>query len=92
MRLALNCGSPDQRRTIYVYSDGNFNRGRWPRAWDAAAEASAAVHLVKLDKPMPPEVAATDLLLPPAVRVNQGFMPLPPRRCCLYRLSGVRFT
>jgi Ca-activated chloride channel family protein len=73
MRLALNCGATDERREVYVLTDGNFNQGRWQNAWNAAADAGATVHTVVLDKPLPPEVAAVDLALPPSVRVNQGF-------------------
>ncbi len=73
MRLALNCGSIDERRTLYVYTDGNYNKGRWQDAWNAATAASVSVHTVILDKPLPPEVAVADLLLPPKVRINQGF-------------------
>ena len=73
LRLALNCGSTHEQREIYVYTDGNFNAGRWREAWNAAAEAGTAVHTVALDKPLPPEVAAAELVLPPTVRVNQGF-------------------
>lgn len=73
MRLALNCGSMHERRTIYVFTDGNFNQGCWQQAWNAAADAGATVHTVMLDRPLPPEVAAADLALPPTVRVNQGF-------------------
>ncbi|MCZ6508132.1 MAG: VWA domain-containing protein, partial [Acidobacteria bacterium] len=73
LRLALNCGSPDERRTVYALTDGNFNHGRWARAWSAAATAGITLHTVPLDRPVPPEVAATDLSLPQSVRVNQGF-------------------
>ncbi|MHC4416311.1 MAG: vWA domain-containing protein, partial [Planctomycetota bacterium] len=73
MRLALNCGPTDDRRTIYALTDCNFNHGRWRRAWSAAAEAAVPMHLVALDQPIPPEVAAAELSLPPAVRINQGF-------------------
>jgi Ca-activated chloride channel family protein len=73
LRLALNCGSTDEQREVYVYTDANFNQGHWREAWNAAAEAGVAIHTVALDKPSPPEVAAADLVLPPTVRVNQGF-------------------
>lgn len=72
LRLALNCGSNAEQRTIYVFTDGQFNRGRWQDAW-SAVDDSALIHAVKLDKPMPPEVAIADVSLPPSVRVNQGF-------------------
>jgi Ca-activated chloride channel homolog len=71
LRLALNCGASDERRTIYVLSDANFNRGTWPAA--GAATTGAQVHLIVLDRPPPPEVAASDLGVPSSVRVDQGF-------------------
>ncbi len=73
MRLALNCGSTHEHRDVYVFTDGNFNQGRWQRAFSAAADTDATVHTVALDQPLPPEVAAVDLALPRTVRVNQGF-------------------
>jgi Mg-chelatase subunit ChlD len=73
LRLALNCGSSDERRTIYLLSDANFNRGRWQTAWTAAESSGTKLHLIVLDKPTPPEVAAADLQLPASVRVDQGF-------------------
>ncbi len=73
MRLALNCGASDERRTIYLLTDANFNRGSWQPAFSAAESAGARLHLVTLDKPAPPEVAAADLQLPASVRVDQGF-------------------
>ncbi|UCG15621.1 MAG: VWA domain-containing protein [Phycisphaerales bacterium] len=73
MRLALNCGSTHEHCDVYVLTDGNFNQGRWQKAWNAAADGDATVHTIVLDKPLPPEVAAADLALPPTVRVNQGF-------------------
>lgn len=71
--LALNCGTNAERRTLYIYTDGNINRGRRQRAWSLADDASTTLHAVLLDKPAPPEVAVADLAPPPFVRVNQGF-------------------
>ena len=73
VRLALNCGSTNDRRTIYLFTDGNFTRGRWQQALRAVSARSAALHVVRLDKQAPPEVAAIDLSLPARVRINQGF-------------------
>jgi Ca-activated chloride channel family protein len=73
LRLALNCGSTEQRRTVYLFSDGNFNRGQWQGAVAAAQSASTAVHFVALDKPAPAEVAIADIQAPASVRVDQGF-------------------
>ncbi len=68
LRLALNCGDAGENRTLYLFTDGNFNTGDWQRA-----SANVPMHVVALDKPLPPEVAAADLALPPSVRVNQAF-------------------
>jgi Mg-chelatase subunit ChlD len=73
LRLALNCGEVDAARTIYLLTDANFNRGQWESAMLAAKARGATVHAVALDIPIPPEVAAADLVLPSSVRVNQGF-------------------
>ncbi len=73
LRLALNCGSTSMPRAIYALTDGNFNRGLWQRAWSPTAAAGASLHAIVAERPIPAEVAATELLLPPSVRVNQGF-------------------
>lgn len=73
LRLALNCGSAGEQSVIYLFTDGNFNQGRWQQAWSAAGANTTPIHTVALDKPQPPEVAAADLALPSNVRVNQGF-------------------
>ncbi|MCZ6817168.1 MAG: VWA domain-containing protein [Planctomycetota bacterium] len=73
LRLAVNTGSTHERRTVYVYTDGNFNQGQWLRAWRSAEETATAVHTVVLDRPLPPEVAVSEISLPQAVRRNQGF-------------------
>ncbi|MCH8823504.1 MAG: VWA domain-containing protein [Planctomycetes bacterium] len=72
-RLALNSGSTQQRHTIYIYTDGNFNRGQWSRAWDIAKKTETTLHTVKLDRPIPPEVAISEVALPSTARTNQGF-------------------
>jgi uncharacterized membrane protein/uncharacterized protein YegL len=73
VRLALNCGSIDEARTVYLFTDGNFNRGRWQAAWGDSAARGAVLHTVLLDRPSPPEVAAAEVVTPPTVRVDQGF-------------------
>lgn len=73
VRLALGTGGGDERRTIYLLTDGNFNRGRFAAALSAAESAAARVHTVVLDRPSPPEVSAVDVQLPGSVRVDQGF-------------------
>lgn len=76
LRLALNCGGTGDRRTLYVLTDGHFDRGRWAEAWGEAAAslpAGAALRAVRLDRPAPPEVVVTGLALPARVRVHQGF-------------------
>ncbi|NLE59343.1 MAG: VWA domain-containing protein, partial [Planctomycetes bacterium] len=73
MRLALNCGSTGDRRVVYLFTDGHFNRGQWRRGLLAAQHAGSRLVAVKLDRPLPPEVAAAEIALPPAIRVNQGF-------------------
>jgi Ca-activated chloride channel family protein len=73
LRLALNCGDGGENRTLYLFTDGNFNQGEWQRACATVAPAGTRAHIVALDKPLPPEVAAADLTLPPSVRVNQAF-------------------
>jgi Ca-activated chloride channel homolog len=73
MRLALNTSAVGAARTIYLFTDANFNRGDWQEAFRAAGRAGATVQTVALDLPIPPEVAAADLILPATVRINQGF-------------------
>ncbi len=73
MRLGLNCGSTTDQRTIYLFTDANFNRGEWRRALDQSSAAGATLHPVRFDKALPPEVAATEVVLPEKVRINQGF-------------------
>lgn len=73
IRLALNTGAVDEAKAIYLFTDANFNRGAWAEAFDAARAAGHPVNTVALDKPIPPEVAATELAIPSAVRVNQSF-------------------
>ena len=72
LRLALNCGEVGEARTIYLFTDANFNRGDW-RGTLAGLGDDVTLHMVALDKPSPPEVAAADLTLPESVRINQGF-------------------
>lgn len=73
VRLALNCGPIDEGRTVYVFTDANFNRGDWTRAWNDAAARNDRLHTVVLDRPVPPEVAVTALQTPATVRIDQGF-------------------
>ncbi len=73
LRLALNCGSIADPRTVYLFSDCNLNHGRTAQALNEVERSGTALHLVRLDRPLPAEVAATDVVLPPRVRVNQGF-------------------
>jgi Ca-activated chloride channel homolog len=73
VRLALNCGDVEEARSIYLFSDGNFTGNTWEEAWRIAASQDTPVQTITLDKPIPPEVAAADLIAPPSVRVNQGF-------------------
>lgn len=73
MRLALNCGEIDTARRVYVLSDGHFTRGSLDESARTAHHANASIELIALDKPIPPEIAASDLTLPASVRVNQGF-------------------
>lgn len=73
MRLALNSGSRSVRRTIYLYTDGHFNAGRWQEAWNTAEHESVSLHIVKFDRPSEPEVAATEVTVPQKVRINEGF-------------------
>ncbi len=73
LRLAANCGHVGEAKTIYLLTDANFNHGSWQESFDEASTAGYAIHTVALDKPVPPEVAATELTLPSGIRVNQGF-------------------
>lgn len=73
VRLALNTGAVDEGRTIYLFTDGCFTRGDWRAAFDGVASDHHALHTVLMDKPIPAEVAATDLTIPASVRVNQSF-------------------
>lgn len=78
LRLAVNCAPTEDNVTVYVLTDGSETRGDWRRsvdAFEAAGEPGrgVALHLVALDRPGKPEIAATQLLLPASVRVNQGF-------------------
>ncbi len=73
LRLALNCGETAERRTVYFYSDGNFNHGDWERMTRVPGDGSTVIHTVVMNRPAPPEVAVGDVALPPSVRVNQGF-------------------
>lgn len=73
LRLASNCGASGEQKTIYLFTDANANRGEWI---DGVAEkqiGEAALHVVMLDKPFPPEVAVVAVDVPPRVRVNQSF-------------------
>ncbi|NOX58928.1 MAG: VWA domain-containing protein [Planctomycetes bacterium] len=73
MRLALNCGSIDERRTVYLLTDANFNRGDFRSTMNECAKQDAILNSVILDRPAPAEVAVTALNLPNSVRVDQGF-------------------
>lgn len=73
LRLALNTGASDDARTLYLFTDANFNRGEWREGFDAARAAGHTVHTVALDRPIPPEVGAAELAVPPSVRINQSF-------------------
>lgn len=73
VRLALNCGSTEQRRSIYLFTDGNFNRGQWQTALAAAQTASVPVQMIALDKPIPAEIAIAEIQTPSSVRIDQGF-------------------
>ena len=73
LRLALNLSDAGESGTIYLFTDGRFNRGQWSRALAAVEAIGVPIHTVTLDRRPPPEVAAADLSLPPTVRVNQGF-------------------
>lgn len=73
VRLALNCGEAAERKTIYVVSDGNFNCGSQRDVAPDSLGGSVRIHAVALNRPMPAEAAVVDVILPPSVRVNQGF-------------------
>jgi Ca-activated chloride channel family protein len=77
LRLAENCGEVGEAKTMYLLTDANFNRGSsgtsWQESFDAASTTGYSIHTIALDKPTPPEVAATELTLPSGIRVNQGF-------------------
>ncbi|MBI5862944.1 MAG: VWA domain-containing protein [Planctomycetes bacterium] len=73
LRLGLNCGTTEQRRTVYLLTDGNFNRGAVEGTPAGVAASGAAVHLVVLDRPAPPEVCVSEVAAPASVRVDQGF-------------------
>lgn len=73
LRLALNTGAIGEAKAFYLFTDGNFNRGDTREILDAAQAAGHKLHAVALDRPIPPEVAATDITIPSTVRVNQGF-------------------
>jgi Ca-activated chloride channel homolog len=82
LRLALNTGDVGEARAIYLVTDANFNRGEWMDALTAAAGRGGSdqlgaeampVHVIAMDRPIPPEVAAADLIAPSGIRVNQGF-------------------
>lgn len=73
LRLALNCGQTGESKSIYLFTDANFTRGDWRDALNSAAAAGCPVRVVAMDRPIPPEVAAAELTVPPGVRVNQGF-------------------
>lgn len=80
LRLARNSGDVGEGRTIYLFTDANFNRsqhaGELGNDWRSAlvdTGADAALRIVPMDRPLPPEVAAADLSAPSSVRVNQGF-------------------
>jgi Mg-chelatase subunit ChlD/uncharacterized membrane protein len=73
LRLAMNTGEVGEARTIYLLTDANFNRGDWREAFDSVAAAGDAIRAVTLDRPIPPEVGAADLIIPSSVRANQSF-------------------
>jgi len=73
MRLALNCGPRSLPRSIYLLTDGNFNRGSWQDAWSAADTKEMAIHIVKLDRAGEAEAAVADVMIPGKVRTNEGF-------------------
>lgn len=73
LRLAMNIGEVDEARAIFLFTDACFTRGDWREAIEGVRARGHTLHTVALDKPIPPEVAATDLTLPEKVRVNQSF-------------------
>jgi Ca-activated chloride channel family protein len=73
LRLAQNTGEIGEARTIYLFTDANFNRGDTGAALDSVKQAGGTLHVVALDKPLPPEVGAASLTIPPTIRVNQTF-------------------
>ncbi|HPF37315.1 MAG TPA: VWA domain-containing protein [Phycisphaerae bacterium] len=73
LRLALNGGAAGERKTIYLFTDANANRGAWLQGLPAGEMDDAALHVVLLDRPFPPEVAVVGVDVPQRVRVNQAF-------------------
>lgn len=73
LTLAANIGVTGERKTIYAFTDGQANLGRWQNALDVAATAGIQINTVKLGKLPPPEVAVAEVVLPQSVKVNQGF-------------------
>jgi Mg-chelatase subunit ChlD len=80
LRLALNAGEGAQgeTRTVYLFTDANFNADSsplsgWREAFAEAKSAGHTIHTVALSKPIGPEVATVELATPSSVRVNQGF-------------------
>jgi Mg-chelatase subunit ChlD len=73
VRLAVSSGSPGESRAVYLFTDGHANRGARLDTVAAAAGHGTSIHVVSLEEPAPPEVAASDLILPTNVRVDQTF-------------------
>lgn len=73
LRLAENCGDYGEQKTIYLFTDANANRGDWEDGVAVGQTDDAALHVVLLDRPFPPEVAVVDVGVPQRARVNQAF-------------------
>lgn len=73
IRLAMNTGEADDARVLYLYTDANFNCGEWEGAFESVKAAGHAIQTVAMNRELPPEVAAADLVIPNTVRINQGF-------------------
>jgi Mg-chelatase subunit ChlD/uncharacterized membrane protein len=73
LRLAASTGAVGEARTIYLFTDAAANRGDTTSALDTLARAGHTLRIVALDRPLPSEVAAASLTIPPSIRVNQTF-------------------
>ena len=73
MRLAVASGSQTLSRTIYLMTDGNFNRGNWEESCAAARSDGVQLNVVRLDRPHPEEVSVASVVVPQNARINEGF-------------------